>query len=122
VVQAAQLARDPVLWTFGAQESLGSEHFLGLFQRAGYVPQICREAQSVAEAFGLVREGFGVAFVKTSELRLNPEGIVVRPFAEPELVVETGLAYLPEHRWECLEKFVSLVNSNLSCGEPGHPA
>ena len=122
VIQAAQLARDPVIWMFGAQDSIGSEHFIRLFQQAGYVPQINREAQSVAEAFGLVREGFGVAFVKTSELRLNPEGIVLRPFEEPELVAETGLVYLPEHRWEYLEEFVSLVSSNLRCGEPGHPA
>jgi DNA-binding transcriptional LysR family regulator len=121
VIQAAQLARDPVIWMFGAQGSIGSEHFIRLFQQAGYVPQINREAQSVAEAFGLVREGFGVAFVKNSELRLNPEGIVLLPFEEPELVVDTGLVYLPEHRWKCLEEFVSLVSSNLRCGEPGHP-
>lgn len=69
-----------------------------------------------------MREGFGVVFVKTSELRLNPEGIVLRPFEEPELVAETGLVYLPEHRWEYLEELVSLVSSNLRCGEPGHPA
>ena len=122
VIQAAQLAGDPVIWMFGAQGSVGSEHFIRLFQQAGYVPQINREAQSVAEAFGLVREGFGVAFVKTSELRLNPEGIVLRPFDEPELVAETGLVYLPEHRWEYLEEFVSLVSSSLRCGEPEHPA
>lgn len=33
------------------------------------MPHITQEAQSVAEALGLVREGFGVACVKGSELQ-----------------------------------------------------
>ena len=121
VVPAAQLADHPVIWVLGAQDSITSKYFLELFQRAGYIPHITRQAQSVAEALGLVREGFGVAFVKASELRLHPEGIVIRPFSEPHLVVETGLLYLPENRWKFLDEFVSLVSQHLRCPEPGLP-
>lgn len=116
-IQAAQLGDDPVIWMFGPQESLGSKHLIGLLQRAAFSPQVAREAQSSSEALGLVREGFGIAIVKKSELRLKPDGIVFRPFAEPDLAVETGLVHLPEPRWEVLNEFVSLVSRHLRCGE-----
>jgi DNA-binding transcriptional LysR family regulator len=118
VIQPASLADDQVIWVFGSRESAASRHLLGLFQRLGYLPQIVEEVQSANEAFGLVREGFGVALVKASELQLHPEGILLCPFAEPELAVETGLMYLPEHRWTFLQEFVSLVGGYLHCGEP----
>ena len=121
VVQAIELANDPVIWVLGAQDSMVSKHFIDLFQRAGYMPRMTWEAQSVTEAFGLVREGFGVTFVKASELQLHPEGLVLRQFSEPHLVVETGFLYLPEIRWEFLAEFVSLVRQHLRCGEPGLP-
>jgi len=113
VVHAAQIGDDSVIWAFGAQDSIATKHFIDLFHRAGYLPYISREAQSVAEALGLVREGFGVAFVKATELRLHPEGLVIRPFSEPYLVVETGLLYLNELRWDFLKEFVSLVSHHL---------
>jgi len=116
-IPAAQLSDDPVIWTFGVEDSTVSKHLVGLLRKAGYVPDISRHVQSVAEALGLVREGFGVALVKTSELQLHPEGMVIRPFSEPYLVVETGLLYIEEHRWGFLTEFVSRVTQNLRCAE-----
>jgi DNA-binding transcriptional LysR family regulator len=118
VVHAADLLEDPVIWVLGAQNSPASKHILDLFRRAGYMPLIAQEAQSVAEALGLVCEGFGVGFVKASELRLHPEGVVLRPFSEQHLVVETGLLYVPERRRGFLAEFVSLVDQHLRCGAP----
>jgi DNA-binding transcriptional LysR family regulator len=118
VVHPADLLEDPVIWVLGAQDSPASKHILDLFRRVGYMPLISREAHCVAEALGLVCEGFGVGFVKASELRLHPEGVVLRPFSAPHLVVETGLLYVPEHRRGFLAEFVSLVGQHLRCGEP----
>jgi DNA-binding transcriptional LysR family regulator len=116
-IHAAQLNDDPVIWTFGVEDSTVSKHLVGLLRQAGYIPNISRQAQSVAEALGLVREGFGIALVKTSELQLHPEGMVLRPFSEPYLGVETGLLYNAEHRWGFLTEFVSLVTQNLRCND-----
>ena len=116
-IHAAHLSDDPVIWTLGAEDSTVSKHLVGLLLKAGYIPNISRQAQSVAEALGLVREGFGVALVKTSELQLHPEGLVIRPFPEPYLTVETGLLYLAENRWEFVTQFVSLVTHHLRCAE-----
>ena len=116
-IRAAQLSDDPMIWMPGVEDPTVSKHLVGLLRQAGYVPNISRQAQSVAEAFGLVREGFGVALVKTSELQLHPERVVIRSLREPYLVVETGLLYLAEHRWRFLTEFVSLVTHDLCCTE-----
>jgi DNA-binding transcriptional LysR family regulator len=116
-IRAGQLSDDPVIWALGMEDSIVSKHLVGLLRKAEYIPNISRQAQSVAEALGLVREGFGVAVVKTSELQLHPEGLVIRPFSEPFLAVETGLLYLAEHRWAFLAEFVSLVTHHLRCTE-----
>jgi DNA-binding transcriptional LysR family regulator len=116
-IHPGELGDDPVIWALGEQDSIVSKHLVGLLRRAGYNPNISLQAQSVAEALGLVREGFGVALVKTSELQLHPEGLVIRPFSEPYLIVETGLLYLAEHRWAFLTEFVSLVTHHLRCAE-----
>ena len=120
-IHASELASDPVIWLLGAPHSTVSNHFMDLFQRAGYVPHVFWEAQSVTEAFGLVREGFGVSFVKESELRLHPDGIALRPLLEPHLVVDTGLLYVPELRWRFLAEFVSLVSQHFRCDQSVPP-
>lgn len=117
VIPAARLGDDPVIWMFGSLDSLVSKHLIGLLQRAAYLAPIGREAQSPSEALGLVRERFGVAIVKESELRLNPDGVVLRPFTDQELVVETGLVYVPEPRWDFLEELIFLVSQYLRRGE-----
>ena len=116
-IHAGQLGDDPVIWASGARHAIAANHLMDLFRRAGYVPNVTREAQCIAEALGLVREGFGVAFVKASALQLHPEGLVFRPLSETYLVVETGLLYLAERRWEFLKEFVSLVTHHLRCDD-----
>ena len=87
------------------------------FHRAGYIANFSREAQSVSEALGLVGEGFGITFVKTSEMRLHYDGLVVRPLVEQFLIVETGLAYFGENRWSFLQEFIRLVTNYLGSRE-----
>jgi DNA-binding transcriptional LysR family regulator len=121
VVHAAEIGNDSVIWVLGAHDSIATKHLIDLFHRAGYKPSISQEVQSIAEALGLVREGFGVAFVKASELRLHPEGLVIRPFSERYLVVETGLLYLNELKADLLKEFVSLVSRHLRYSVNGPP-
>ncbi len=121
MIQAAELADDPVIWSLQRLDSASTQHFMNLFRRAGYLPRIGREAQSVAESLGLVREGFGIAIAKASELYLGPKELVLREFAEPYLISETGLIYLREQRWEFLKEFVSLVTKDLRCTDNQRP-
>ena len=104
-----------MIWALGEQDSIVCTHLVDLLRRAGCNPNISLQAQSVAEALSLVREGFGVSIVKTSELQLHPEGLVMRPFSEAQLIVETGLLHLADHRWKFLAEFVSLVTQHLRC-------
>lgn len=117
IIQASELADDPVIWVLTGLDSAPTKHFLNLFRRAGYLPHIGRVAQSVAEALALVREGFGIAIVKASELQLDPKRLVLCELADPYLFAETGLIYLREQRWEFLKEFVSLVSKHLRCSD-----
>ena len=116
-IHAPELSDDPVVWVLGTEDSIVSKSILELLRKTGYTPNITHRAQCVGEALGLVREGFGVSIVKSSELRSRRDGVVIRPFAEPYLVVETGLLYLAEHRWEVLKHFIKLVTEQLRCKE-----
>lgn len=117
-VQATELSDNAMIWALGEQGATASKHVLDLLRKAGYIPRITLQAQSVTEALALVRESFGVSIVKSSELQLHPEGTVMRPFSEPYLAVETGLLYLAEHKWPFLTEFIALVTHQLGCTEP----
>jgi len=115
IIHASELSDDPVVWVLTGLDSAPTKHFMNLFRRARYLPNLVRVAQSATEALALVREGFGVAMVKASELQLDPKGIVLLQLAEPYLIAETGLIYLREQRWEFLKEFILVVDQQLRC-------
>lgn len=115
-IEVRDLYNDPVIWVPREMHSTFLAWLASEFRRVGYIPNLSREAQSVSEALGLVGEGFGITFVKTSELRLHHDGLVVRPLAEPLLTIETGLAYLDEGGRGCVQQFASLVTNHLHTG------
>ena len=112
-MSVAELGDEPIIRIACEMAPAAYKQILLLFRRAGYTPNVTREAQSVAEGLGLVCEGLGIAFVKESEQRLHAEGIVMRPFTESHLTVDTGLVYLSEIKWEFLHEFVALTVSHL---------
>jgi DNA-binding transcriptional LysR family regulator len=117
-IAPSEIGDDPVVWIVGAIQPALTEHLFGLLRRAGYVPNVMQEAQTVAEALGLAREGMGITFIKISDRHLVGDGLVVRPLAKPVLV-ETGLLYLRERRWDFLTRFVSMVRTHFRCEKPG---
>jgi hypothetical protein len=66
------------------------------------------EAQTVAEALGLVREGVGATFVKESDLALVGAGLISVQL-DTKVHVETGLIYVRELRWDSLRTFIATV-------------
>jgi len=113
-ISIAELAEEPVIWSAQEAHPAFREHLLGLFRKAGYIPNLSRDTLSVAETLGLVREGLGIAFVKTSDLRFLGKGLVFRPMTEASLVVETGIGYLGENKWDPLQRFVRSLASHFS--------
>lgn len=116
-IEVRDLRDDPVIWVPREMHRAFVDRLIRDFNRAGYIANFSREAQSVSEALGLVGEGFGVTFVKTSEMRLHYNGLVVRPLVEQFLTVETGLAYFGENRWSFLQEFIRLVTNHLGSRE-----
>jgi len=113
-IAAAEIGDDPVVWASGSAQPAFTKHLFGLFRRAGFVPNVTQEVQTIAEALGLARERLGVTFVKASDRPLVGDGLTVRPLARA-LFVETGLLYLRERRWDVLTRFVALVTARFRC-------
>ena len=91
---------------------------MDLFLAAGYSPNLREEVQSIAEALAFVIERHSITFIKKSEARLQPVGTVIKPFSDPGLEVETGIAYLGDTPSNLLREVVHLLTARFSC-EPG---
>jgi DNA-binding transcriptional LysR family regulator len=117
-VAVAEFRDEPVIRIGREMHPAACERFLRLLRRAGYTPNVTREAQWIGEALGLVRENLGITFVKESDQRLHVEGVVLRSPVESYLTVETGLAYL-DLRWSLLREFVALITAHFRC-DPEH--
>ena len=108
----SEIADEPVIWPTGVLPRAFTKDLFGRFRKAGYVPNVTHEAQTTAESLGLVREGLGIAFVKTSDRVLAGEGLRTISLV-PAIPIETGLIHVPERRWEFLSNFVELVTNHF---------
>jgi DNA-binding transcriptional LysR family regulator len=58
-VTACEIDDAPIVWASGIIQPGLTEHLFAQFRRQGYVPNVNHEVQTIAEALGLAREGFG---------------------------------------------------------------
>jgi DNA-binding transcriptional LysR family regulator len=119
-VTASEIDDAPIVWPSGIIQPGLTEHLFAQFRRQGYVPNVNHEVQTIPEALGLAREGLGLTFVKASDRHLVGDGLILRPLSKPPLI-ETGVLYVRERRWDLLTHFVSLVTTRFRCGRPGSP-
>ena len=108
-IRLGRLADSAVVWPFGSPQSAVSKSILDRFREVGYIPRICLEAHSACEALASVREGFGITFVKASDLHLRPKGVRFCRIADPSVHVETGLICVPEQKWDVLRRLLAVV-------------
>ncbi len=102
----------PMIWPFGA-ESLVSRQILGMLRDLGCTPVIALQAHSASEALASVREGFGITLAKASDLQLRPRGVTFRRVAGRPIQVETGLIYVPDLKWNNLNRVVALITDQF---------
>jgi DNA-binding transcriptional LysR family regulator len=108
----AEIGADPVIWGFGVIAPAFTKDVFNRFRHAGYIPNVTHDAQTIAESLGLVREGLGITFVKTSDRHLIGEGLTMLPLTTA-FPVETGLLYVRERRSKLINDFVSLVTKHI---------
>ncbi len=113
-VAAGEIGDEGVIWPAGVMPQPVTKTLFEQFRRAGYVPNVMHEGQTIAESLGLAREGLGITFLKTSDRALVGDGLKVVPLTTP-VIVETGLLHIRERRWDFLEEFVALVTNHFRC-------
>jgi len=107
-VSLGQIGDSPVVWPTGAMAAAVSRELFTRFRTFGYSPNVRHEAQTVAEALGLAREGVGVTFVKESDLVFVGAGLIsIR--LDRKVHIETGLIHVQELRWDSLRTFIAAV-------------
>ncbi len=116
-IHAAELAGEPVTWFARDLQPGFFDRTMDLFLASGYSPVLREEVQSITEALAFVMEGQRITFVKRSEARLQPPGLMMKPLAEAELQVETGLVYLADSRSHFVREVVQLLTAHFSCPE-----
>jgi DNA-binding transcriptional LysR family regulator len=83
--------------------------FVDACRRAGFVPRIARETESIQTNLGLVAAGLGVTLMPASIRSLRRTGVVYRPLAPPVPHVEMAVAYGREHRAAALPAFLQVL-------------
>jgi DNA-binding transcriptional LysR family regulator len=111
-VSVNEIADAPVVWPIGVMPGAFTKELFARFRKAGYVPNVTHEAQTTAESLGLVREGLGITFVKTSDRVLAGDSLQTISVA-PAIPIETGLVHMRERRWGFLSSFVELVTNHF---------
>ena len=114
-LDATELAGEPVAWFSRDLHPGFFDRTMDLFLAAGYSPNLREEVQSIAEALAFVIERHSITFIKKSEARLQPAGTVIKPFSDPGLGVETGIAYLGDTPSNLLREVVHLLTAHFSC-------
>jgi DNA-binding transcriptional LysR family regulator len=85
------------------------ELFDSVCRRAGFVPRVAHETESIQTNLGLVAGGLGVTLMPEPILNLRRAGVVYRPLAPPVPHVELAVAYPRDHRSAILPAFLQVL-------------
>jgi DNA-binding transcriptional LysR family regulator len=85
------------------------ELFDSVCRRAGFVPRVAHETESIQTNLGLVAGGLGVTLMPEPILNLRRAGVVYRPLAPPVPHVELAVAYPRDHRSTILPAFLQVL-------------
>jgi DNA-binding transcriptional LysR family regulator len=113
-VELEDLAEDPFVifprWTRPGCYDL----LTGLCRDAGYVPNVVLESASKQSLVGLVAASIGVALLNTSVSRLQRPGLVYKDILQSNAVVNTALAWRPQHETPVLRGFLGVAREASS--------
>ena len=122
-VSLPDLAQEPVLLPSREEEPALHDHLMGLFQQAGYVPNVVQEASQIQTLLGLVALGIGLYPVPGYMRNMHHEGIVYVPLEEPGAHLELSMAWRREDKSPALQHYLAIVREvvsyNLQEKDPG---
>jgi DNA-binding transcriptional LysR family regulator len=108
-VRLAELQSDPMILFPRRIAPDYHDLFLEVCRRAGFVPSIAHETESIQTNLGLVAAGLGVTLMPASIRSLRRAGVVYRPLVPPVPHVEMAVAYERNHRSAILPTFLGVL-------------
>src|ERR1700676_4476357 len=112
-MKARELNGQPVI-SIPRQLSPGFDDRLHtFFKRVGIRQNVVQEVNTEADAWYMVREGMGIAFMKISAIPREYPGIAYRRLRESALIEETGIAYRRDNRSENIRRFIDFLQGRL---------
>jgi len=111
-ISVSAIGDEEVIWPVGVTPLAVKNDVFMQFRKRGYTPNVTHEAQTLAEALGLTREGMGITFVKSSDRALVGDGLKVLSLVAT-VFIETGLVYIRERRWDFLTDFAVRVKNHF---------
>src|SRR5579859_5157669 len=92
-VSLPELGQEPMLLPTREEEPALHDYLIGLFQQAGYVPNVVQEASQIQTLLGLVALGIGIYPVAGYMRNMQHDGIVYVPVGEPGAHLELSMAW-----------------------------
>ncbi len=85
------------------------DQIIGLFQQAGFSPNIVQEAIPQQTILGLVSAGIGISLIHTSVGSLGQSGVVLKNLVEPTPELELAAAWSPDVTNPVLPFFLKVI-------------
>ena len=109
---AASDLADEAFVMFPPGERAGFHHQVVMIcQRAGFAPRIAQYAAPMQNVIGLVGAGLGISIVPASVAKIVMPEVCYRPFADPEFLAETAVAWNRNVDSPTREAFLEVVRS-----------
>jgi DNA-binding transcriptional LysR family regulator len=89
---------------FGVLESLYARH--------GLKPAVAFEAVQLSTVFGLVAANLGIGILPRSVTALRCDGVVFRPFKDPDALATTWMVHPSTHRSTAAESFATVLQGH----------
>jgi DNA-binding transcriptional LysR family regulator len=88
----------------GAHDALMSQ-----LRRAGLVPRIVHETDSILARLRMVAAGLGISLLPAFARNFNHAGVSLRPLGPPAAAAEIGVVYCPPRETPALARFLEIV-------------
>ncbi|HET9317963.1 MAG TPA: LysR substrate-binding domain-containing protein [Vicinamibacteria bacterium] len=88
----------------GAHDAL-----MGQLRRAGLVPRIVHETDSILARLRMVAAGLGISLLPAYARNFNHAGVTLRPLGPPAAAAEIGVVHCPPRETPALGRFLEVV-------------
>ena len=119
-ISAAKLEGDPLIFYRRSVGPVAYDRTIGVFERAGFTPEIVQEAMQWPTAIRLVAAGLGVSIAPACVAKMSTPGVVFRRIVTKDAFTEIALGRRDEPATPTAEAFVRLARETFGKMQTSH--